>query len=694
MRKVGILGAGYIASHHVNALKRLHNVTIAAVCDINLNKAKVLADTFPQSVAFSSLDEMLDKTKPDVIHVLTPPDCHYDESAQILKQGIHLFLEKPMAVKADQCQELNSLAEKHRVRMEVNHNFLFYSAYLKLKKALTDQQLGKLDQIVIKWQKNLDQIRHGPYGIWMLREPQNLWLETGPHLCAMLLDLLGNNISIQFCQADDEIQLPNHQWVYRRWIVIGNSGNVHFEMNIALNPGFEEKSVELRGQAGYAKVDFEKDTLLIKRHTCYSAPFDIYYMNRQEALSSLKQGHDFIITYIKSKFKLAGFGDPYAASIAKSISKFYGSLEDFEVSPFGKQVMDLCETVVSKVSLKRTFHEIQPIKSRSVPEILVLGGTGFIGQALTRSLVRQGCAVRVLARDPDKLADLSKHANVEFYKGDLLQPGVLMEALKGIKYVFHLATARVKSWKDYLHQDVEVTRSIGEACLAAGVKRLIYTGTIDSYYAGNKNEIITEDTPFDPKIHRRNYYAQAKALGEQILRKQQVPAVIVRPGIVIGEGGSPFHWGVGMWHYETSCQLWGQGTHPLPFVLVEDVVQGLILAMLKESIEGQSFNLVDKPCLTGQDYLIALEKALEAKINKFQTPIWKFYGIEYFKWIVKVLVNHKERRYPSWRDWASRSLRASFDCSKARSHLGWKPVNNKEGLLEEGIRKPAKAWWS
>ena len=75
-------------------------------------------------------------------------------------------------------------------------------------------------------------------------------------------------------------------------------------------------------------------------------------------------------------------------------------------------------------------------------------------------------------------------------------------------------------------------------------------------------------------------------------RERGLPLVIVRPGIVIGRGGSPFHWGVGMWWHDAVCQIWGQGNNKLPLVLVEDVARGLIAAMDTPGIEGRDFNLV------------------------------------------------------------------------------------------------------
>ena len=65
--------------------------------------------------------------------------------------------------------------------------------------------------------------------------------------------------------------------------------------------------------------------------------------------------------------------------------------------------------------------------------------------------------------------------------------------------MFHLARANVKSWADYQRLEIAATRQVAECALEAGVKRLIYTGTIDSYYGGRGAGTITEETPLDPR---------------------------------------------------------------------------------------------------------------------------------------------------------------------------------------------------
>ncbi len=136
--------------------------------------------------------------------------------------------------------------------------------------------------------------------------------------------------------------------------------------------------------------------------------------------------------------------------------------------------------------------------TRSSPEILVLGATGFIGRELARQLVNRGHSIRVLVRNPGRLPPDLKDARVDVVVGDLSQKAGLAQALEGIRCVYHLARPNVKTWQEFVEHEIDATCGVAEACLAAKVERLIYTGTIDSYYAGAKAGTITEETPPRP----------------------------------------------------------------------------------------------------------------------------------------------------------------------------------------------------
>jgi hypothetical protein len=91
---------------------------------------------------------------------------------------------------------------------------------------------------------------------------------------------------------------------------------------------------------------------------------------------------------------------------------------------------------------------------------------------------------------------------------------------------------------------------------------------------------------------------------------------------------------------------------------------------------------------SAQEYLDELDRCGGIRIERHATPILRFYLTDLVKWAVKVAVRHPERRLPSYRDWESRTQRATFDCTAARTELGWQPVSEREELVRRGIEEP------
>jgi nucleoside-diphosphate-sugar epimerase len=148
-----------------------------------------------------------------------------------------------------------------------------------------------------------------------------------------------------------------------------------------------------------------------------------------------------------------------------------------------------------------------------------------------------------------------------------------------------------------------------------------------------------------------------------------------------------------MWISENLCQVWGDGDNKLPFVLVHDVAAALVRGIETPAIEGRSYNLVDIPLLTARDYLEELQRRTGMVLDVRYRSILQFYVTDFAKWLVKLLVRHPDRgRVPSYRDWESRTQKAIFDCSRARSELDWLPASDRQRIADEGIGGALQPW--
>src|SRR5438874_2510674 len=106
MLRIAIVGCGKIADQHVQAIRRIPDCRIVSLCDRELLMARQLGERFGISQCFSDVQEMLQTTSPNVVHITTPPQSHFALANQCLEFGSHVYLEKPFTITADEAELL------------------------------------------------------------------------------------------------------------------------------------------------------------------------------------------------------------------------------------------------------------------------------------------------------------------------------------------------------------------------------------------------------------------------------------------------------------------------------------------------------------------------------------------------------------------------------------------------------------
>lgn len=142
MLKASIVGCGKIADGHASVIQTIPGCEIVGVCDRELLMAQQLYERFPIRRCFADVTELLDQAEPDVVHITTPPEGHYDIAKLCLEQGCHVYVEKPFTVHAWQARELIELAERKSLKLTVGHNYQFTHVARRMRDLVRSGYLG------------------------------------------------------------------------------------------------------------------------------------------------------------------------------------------------------------------------------------------------------------------------------------------------------------------------------------------------------------------------------------------------------------------------------------------------------------------------------------------------------------------------------------------------------------------------
>lgn len=689
--RVGIIGAGYIASWHADAVRATPGARLVAVCDPAREAAEALASGYGIA-AFTDLDQMIAAGVCDVVHILTPPNLHRDLAVKCLGAGLHVLVEKPVALSVAEVEDMAEAARAAGRHFGACHNFLALPSYERLKAAKQAGDLGLVSSAQINWALPLVPLRSGPYSLWMLRETRNLLLELGPHPFSLATDLLGP-LEIEHVSLGQWITLPGGEQRPQSWRIIGRAGPVDVTIALSLVETFDDRSVSLRGSSGMARMDFAADTLVVRRDNTADLVLNPLLKELGASAAHLREGVRNAVRQAASLNQKSPYGLSFRATVAAFYDGIRKGLPDPRFAPAAAQaVMAGIEAALDRLPA------LPPVPARPIgtpqPRVMVIGGTGFIGRNLTRRLVERGHEVRVVSRGrngpfPD-LAD-----RVETHGVSMRDEAGLVQAMTGMDVVFNLAKSTDKSWQAALENDVATTERIGRAAIAAGVGRLIHTGTIASYDMADPGRTITEASDFGA-METRNIYARSKAEGEKRLLAMQAQGlrlVIARPGIVLGDGGPLQHWGIGRWHGAGAVRLWGNGRNILPFVLADDVSDGLIAMMESDAALGESFNLIGDPMFSGRDYFDAIHARTGARLKVSGSNLTALWLSDAMKQGLKRHALRKKGAAPaSLADWKSRGHLSPFDNGKPKRLLGWAPEADRDAFWRRAIDEAHLFW--
>ena len=191
------VGTGYFSQFHFDAWARCPEVQIVGVCDLDLNRAKTVADQYggESSDNFAAL---LDRTKPDLVDITTPPDTHLELIELAARHGANIVCQKPFCGSLDAARRAAEIGETANVDITVHENFRFQPWYQAIKTHLLAGKIGDIYQVTFRLRPGDGQgadayMERQPYFQKMSRF---LVHETGVHYVDVFRFLLGEMTSL------------------------------------------------------------------------------------------------------------------------------------------------------------------------------------------------------------------------------------------------------------------------------------------------------------------------------------------------------------------------------------------------------------------------------------------------------------------------------------------------------------------
>lgn len=144
MLNVGVIGLG-VGARHAEAFQAHPDCRVAALCDLDPAKKAWAAENLPGAVFYEKAEDLIKSTGVDLVSVASYDDVHFDQAAAVLKQGKHLFVEKPVCQFPEQLAELRKLSDRHPESLISSNLVLRLSPrFQRLKTMIKNNDMGNV----------------------------------------------------------------------------------------------------------------------------------------------------------------------------------------------------------------------------------------------------------------------------------------------------------------------------------------------------------------------------------------------------------------------------------------------------------------------------------------------------------------------------------------------------------------------
>jgi len=289
---------------------------------------------------------MLEVERPQVVHILTPPQSHLGLVETIARRGCHILCEKPMAMNANDARRMVEIAAENGVQLCMDHNHLFDPVMIRARGLIESGALGDIIWVESYYGFNLGNNRNSRYMLpgggdhWTFKIPGGLYLNIGPHPFSTALDVLGDPEEI-IVRADPSRVVAHQPTDELRVFMKTSRGSGMVTVSLAASPRFQY--MKIVGTRARLTVDF-LNKWMIREGVARGIPKPI-----SRAMTNLRYGCTILSGTFSGMVKvLTKKWTPYDG-IDLLVREYYAALQENRPPPVtgedGLRVMEVLDAV-------------------------------------------------------------------------------------------------------------------------------------------------------------------------------------------------------------------------------------------------------------------------------------------------------------------------------------------------------------
>jgi len=319
--QVGIIGCGIIAKDHVGAIRNKCGSIELHLCDRNLKAAEKLKKILgPEVRVYDDAFEFISENKFDIVHILTPPDSHYDLAKSALENNAHVLIEKPMTLTLKDTESLFVLAKNLGRKVCVDHSLLYMDCVQKMFNRIRSGQMGRVISAYCFF-GHAEQKKTIPYGgvsHWSYNMAGGPLTNLISHPASVLVELMGMPEDIMVTNYARNLMPYGMSDVMHAVI---RSARGHGEFTISMAHGSSSRYIIAECEKGSVLVDFSRQLMIPKFHKGLLGPIS-------KKFGGIGQGFSYIGATLGVMYKILAGKMKTNPGTRRLVGKFYDAVRN------------------------------------------------------------------------------------------------------------------------------------------------------------------------------------------------------------------------------------------------------------------------------------------------------------------------------------------------------------------------------